>query len=115
MAQRTRIELVDDVDGKVLADGDGETVAFSLDGTAYELDLSRKNADKFRGVFQDYIAAGRRLGARTGRGRARGRSEPTLGYDPKAVRKWAESNKVDISARGRIPRDILERYHAEGN
>lgn len=114
MARRTRIELVDDLDGKVLADGEGETVAFTMDGTNYELDLSRKNADKFRGIFQDYIAAGRRVGARTRRGGSAS-STPTRDYDPKAVRKWAESNKVDIPARGRIPGDILERYRAEGN
>ncbi len=110
MAQRTRVELVDDIDGKVLNDGDGETVVFSLDGISYELDLSKKNADRFRGHFQDFIAAGRRLGGRT-----RATPAPTHGYDPKAVRKWAGSNKVDIPARGRIPRDVLERYRAEGN
>lgn len=113
MAQRTRIELVDDLDGRVLAEGQGETVAFSLDGVNYELDLSRKNADKVRGAFQDYIAAGRRLGRRTRRGSA-GAPTITRDHDPKAVRKWAESNKVDIPARGRIPRDILERYRAAG-
>lgn len=113
MVQRTRIELVDDLDGKVLADGEGETVAFSLDGMAYELDLSRRNADKFRGAFQAYIAAGRRVGSRASRAAAS--ASPYRGYDPKAVRKWAESNKVDIPARGRIPGDILERYRAAGN
>lgn len=114
MAQRTRIELVDDLDGTVLADGQGETVAFSLDGRAYELDLSRANADAFRGLFQDYIAAGRRVGAPRRRV-----GDPAAGVtrydDPTAVRKWAGSNKVDVPARGRIPRAVLERYHAAGN
>ena len=34
MAQRTRIELTDDIDGKVLRNGSGETVSFALDGTS---------------------------------------------------------------------------------
>jgi Lsr2 len=114
MAQRTRIELVDDTDGKVLRDGEGETVSFALDGTTYEIDLSTRNADKFRSLFQDYIAAGRRVGAgRTQRGVSS--STSTRDYDPQAVRKWAASNKVNVPARGRIPREVLERFKAEGN
>lgn len=114
MAQRTRVDLVDDTDGKVLKDGDGETIGFSLDGNAYEIDVSCRNADTFRGVFQDYIAAGRRVGG--GRSPRGGTSSTTTrDYDPKAVRKWAASNKVDAPARGRIPREVLERFKAEGN
>jgi len=113
MAQRTRIELVDDLDGKVLREGAGETVSFALDGTSYEIDVSKKNAEKVRGAFQDYIAAGRKVGSRPPRrGTVR---TATRGYDPKAVRKWAASNKVDVPARGRIPGEVLERYKAEGN
>jgi hypothetical protein len=61
-------------------------------------------------VFQDYIAAGRKAGRAP-----RGASTATRDYDPKAVRKWAASNKVDVLARGRIPREVLERFRAEGN
>jgi len=112
MAQRTRVELVDDLNGKVLKEGAGETVSFALDGTSYEIDLSTKNAGNFRGIFSDYIAAGRPT-VQTRRG-----TQPatrTRDYDPKAVRKWAESNKVEVSARGRIPRDVLERFRVAGN
>jgi hypothetical protein len=115
MAQRTRIELVDDIDGTVLEDGEGETVTFSLQGSSYEIDLSRSNAGALRGHLQPYIAAGRKTGgSRAGRSAGAGPSN-TKNYDPKAVRKWAESNGVDVPARGRIPADILERYKAEGN
>ena len=114
MAQRTRIEFVDDLDGKTLREGAGETVSFALDGTSYEIDVSKKNAEKVRGAFQDYIAAGRKVGSRPTR-RGTARAAATRGYDPKAVRKWAASNKVDVPARGRIPGDVLERYKAEGN
>jgi len=114
MAQRTRVELVDDIDGKVLKSGAGETVSFALDGTHYEIDLSKRNADKFRGLFQEYIAAGRRAAGARGRRGSAGASR-TRDYDPKAVRKWAASNKVDLPARGRIPGDVLEQYKAAGN
>jgi hypothetical protein len=114
MAQRTRIELVDDLDGTVLDQGEGETVTFSLSGSTYEIDLSRSNADALRSVLQPYMAAGRRLGGSRG-GRGSGTGASYRDYDPKAVRTWAESNRVDVPARGRIPADILERYKAEGN
>ena len=40
MAQKVQVLLVDDLDG---GEAD-ETVAFSLDGVAYEIDLSTNNA-----------------------------------------------------------------------
>ena len=110
MAQRRLVELVDDMDGTVLARGDAETVRFSIDGTAYELDLSKRNASKLRKSLEPYIAAGRRVSRSAGRGQTRDRD-----YDPKAVRKWAESNKVAIPARGRIPAGVLEQYRGAGN
>lgn len=114
MAQRTRIELVDDLDGTVFEPGEGETITFSLSGVTYEIDLSRSNAEALRSALQPYITVGRRTGGGRGR-RGAGTGAGTRGYDPKAVRKWAESNGVDVPARGRIPADILERYKAEGN
>ena len=43
MARRIVHQLVDDVDGTVLEVGEGETVLFSLDGVAYEIDVSDEN------------------------------------------------------------------------
>lgn len=40
MARRIVHQLVDDLDGTVLAPREGETVLFSIDGTAYEIDLT---------------------------------------------------------------------------
>ncbi|MEU0092949.1 Lsr2 family protein, partial [Kribbella sp. NPDC006257] len=44
MAQRVQVVLEDDLDGGK-AD---ETVTFGLDGSTYEIDLSKKNAAKLR-------------------------------------------------------------------
>ena len=38
MARKIVHQLVDDLDGTVLEVGSGETILFSLDGTAYEID-----------------------------------------------------------------------------
>ena len=45
MAQRVVVELTDDLDGKPIPDGKGETVRFALDRQQYETDLGKKNAE----------------------------------------------------------------------
>ena len=51
MAQRVQVVLEDDLDGGK-AD---ETVTFGLDGTTYEIDLSKKNAAKLRDALSGYV------------------------------------------------------------
>ena len=48
MARRIVHQFVDDLDGTVLEVGSGETVLFSLDGSAYEIDLTDDNAAALR-------------------------------------------------------------------
>lgn len=104
MAQKVQVILLDDMDGGQ-AD---ETVSFSLDGVAYEIDLSKKNAAAFRDVLAPYVGSARKATSRRGRGRT-GRSGRT---DTTAVREWARSQGLKVSDRGRIPTDILEQYEA---
>src|SRR5262249_15464719 len=56
MAQRVTIEMMDDLDGSQ-AD---ETVRFAVDGNAYEIDLSQKNAAEIRRTFDRYIEHARK-------------------------------------------------------
>ncbi|WP_422652881.1 Lsr2 dimerization domain-containing protein [Arsenicicoccus sp. UBA7492] len=49
MVQRIHIVLEDDLDGGAAE----ETVQFSLDGVAYEIDLSTKNAEALRSALRD--------------------------------------------------------------
>ena len=107
MAQKVQVILLDDLDGGS-AD---ETVSFSLDGVAYEIDVSKANAAKLRDAFAPFVASARRAGGRRGRrGPASGgRSGRT---DTSAVRDWARGQGLKVSDRGRIPSDILEKYEA---
>jgi hypothetical protein len=41
MARKVTVSLIDDVDGKTVAD---ETVEFAVDGVSYQIDLSSTNA-----------------------------------------------------------------------
>ena len=121
MAQRTIVQLTDDLDGKPIPDGKGETIRFGLDRTDYEIDLTDKNAKALRDTVSKYVAAARRTGSGArgagtrrgtgGRGSAgRGGSEASRDYDPKAVRAWAESQGIEVSQRGRVPADLIAKF-----
>jgi hypothetical protein len=58
MAQKVTVELEDDLDGGP-AD---ETVRFGFDGSDYEIDLSNRNAAKFRRQLEPFIDHARRAG-----------------------------------------------------
>jgi nucleoid-associated protein Lsr2 len=112
MARRTVIQLTDDLDGKPIPDGKGETIRFSLDRRDYEIDLGEKNAKVLRDALSKYVTAARRTtGARRGRASA-GRSSAggTQSYDPKAVRAWAQTRGIEVSQRGRVPADLVAKF-----
>jgi hypothetical protein len=113
MAKKVTVFLVDDFDGEGPAD---ETVEFSVDGVSYEIDLSTKNAKKFRDDLKQWMDAGRRVG-----GRRRGRPGTPAGKGGRAsidreqsaaIREWARRNGHKVSTRGRIPADVIEAFHA---
>lgn len=117
MTRRIVHQLVDDLDGTVLEVGSGETVLFSLDGTAYEIDLTDENAAALRDALGPFISAGRSVSARGGsvpapRG-STGRAQKRTGQrDYAPVRAWAAQNGYTLSERGRIPAAVLEAYDA---
>lgn len=114
MARKVSETLVDDIDGGKAA----ETVKFGIDGIDYEIDLSKKNADKLRSSLVSYVSASRKLVRTSGRGR-RPRTvvqrRVDVAADPRAVRAWAKSNKIAVPDRGRIPGTVLEAYRAAGH
>lgn len=107
MAQRTKVVIVDDLTGAVLPDGEGQTISFSLDGTSYEIDLSKANADALRSDLKRFVDAGRRVG----RAKSAGRRSSSR-QDTTAVRAWARQNGHELSERGRIPTAVVEAYGA---
>lgn len=109
MAQRVVTALVDDVTGKEIPQGEGETIRFAVNGTQYEIDLDAKNAEKFHKALGFYIDHGRKVG-RTGTVTPLRRSRKNDEVDPAAVRAWAESNGIEVNARGRLRSDVVEQY-----
>jgi hypothetical protein len=113
MAQKVEVRLVDDLDGGQ-AD---ETVTFSLDGTEYEIDLSDEHATALRGEVWKYVQAARRVGKVAGRRATRTTGTTGGGAANRernqAIREWAKANGLDVSDRGRISQEIVDRYDAE--
>ncbi|MFI7587039.1 Lsr2 family protein [Spongisporangium articulatum] len=107
MASNTTVELIDDVDGKAAA----ETVSFGLDGRDFEIDLSEKNAAALRKALDPWVAAGRKTSGR----RTRKPVQVATGVDNRAVRIWAAGNGIELSSRGRIPAEVIDKYRAAGN
>ncbi|MEZ3182173.1 Lsr2 family protein [Streptomyces pimonensis] len=103
MAQKVVVTLFDDIDGSEAT----ETIAFGLDGKSYEIDLNETNARELRAALEPYVDAGRK---RSRSGRAYRQTE--VAPDPAAVRAWAQANRMDVPARGRIPKRVYEAFAA---
>ena len=115
MAKRIIQELVDDLDGTKAA----ETVRFGIDGLQYEIDLSTKNATKIREMLAPYVEKGTKVrpgaalvGGRAGGGRGRAASAVDRDQN-RAIREWALSKGLEVSDRGRIKKEVVDRYNAE--
>jgi hypothetical protein len=107
MAKRKVVTLEDDLDGGP-AD---ETLRFGVDGSEYEIDLSKKNAATLHRLLAPFIARARKAGsgarrpARTAASRRRSAD----------IRAWAKQQGIELSDRGRIPGSVVAKYEAAGD
>jgi hypothetical protein len=106
VAQRTILELVDDLDGGK-AD---ETVTFALDGAEFEIDLSAENAARLRDVLAEFVGHARRVGGRKSRGATVAKTTSNGKPDTQAVREWARSQGETVAERGRVPQALVMRF-----
>jgi nucleoid-associated protein Lsr2 len=110
MAQKTIVELVDDLDGGTAS----ESVAFGIDGVEYAIDLSTENAKRLRDSLSVYVDKARRVGGRKQRVTATHPGGRTGGdkAQNQAIREWARTQGEKISDRGRIPAELVTRFQA---
>lgn len=106
VARKQFVELVDDLDQTVI--DDGGTYSFSLNGKAYEIDLTSDNFAKLREALSPFITAGRRVG----RGSKTSVQRAVTKDDTSVVRAWAQQNGYTVSDRGRIPAEVIAAYRA---
>lgn len=105
--------MTDDIDGGEAT----ETVAFGLDGTSYEIDLSKGNAGKLRDTLSDYVGHARKAGrggatARRGGAAAPRRSNGAAGAGNRTgeIRAWAREQGMKVNERGRLSGEVVAAY-----
>lgn len=106
MGRRYVERYFDDFDGTELTAEEITTVHFSIDGTAYSIDLSESNANAFRAVIEPYIQSAQVIGRRKGRRRR----EPN--YTQADVRRWATEQGIEVASRGRLHNDVIRQFLA---
>ena len=107
MATKTSVIVTDDLDGSENA----STFSFAYQGTAYEIDLGKKNSSNFSNAIRPYVEAARRVPSqrRTTKTSPASRANQT---NRAAVRAWAREQGLKVSERGRISGDIVAQYEA---
>lgn len=112
MAQKISVLLLDDLDGTSEA---ADTITFGLDGMNYEIDLSVEHADEFRDLMAKYVGAARKGQAPSLRARKAGTAPRPNTSEAATIRTWAREQGIPVPERGRLPLDVLERYHSRGS
>ena len=111
MAQCVVVQLTDDLTSAEIPAGRGETIAFSLDGRSYEIDLTTKNATGLRKVLRPYIEAGR-PSTDSFHGAVRRPVRTKVAADNRSVKAWARANGYQVRDRGRIPNAVMAAFDA---
>ena len=101
--KKVMVQVVDDLTGDVIPDGDGRSVTFSFDGESFEIDLSDQHVAQLRDLLAPYIQAARPVGKK--------RAQPSpKSSEVQMIRDWAKANGIEVSDRGRISTSVREAY-----
>ena len=111
MAKKVQTMLVCDLHQEEV-EGE-ETVLFSLEGAAYEIDLCADHAAELHDAFAPFVGASRRADrapAASRRSAGRTSTPSATGRDVPAIREWARKNGHAVSERGRMSATVLAAY-----
>lgn len=113
MAKKTIQIITSDLSGEELEPGQGETIAFSINGVDYSIDLTDAEAEAFRSTFEKYTLVAEKRSSRvssaspsTRKPSGSGRSSEELAH----IRAWANDNGYQVSERGRIKAEIIDAF-----
>lgn len=108
MAERTLVELVDDLDGGKAE----ETIRFAVDGKAFVIDLSKKNAMAMRKALDPYTKAARAAGGTRSNGPKRVMNLRWSKAQYGQARAWALKKGKELPSRGRLSNALMEEWEA---
>jgi hypothetical protein len=109
--KKTVITKIDDLTGKEYEEG--ETITFTFQGRAYEIDLSKRNAADFEKKMARYMENGRKVSTPGRTHRAPKGDGRRVKHDKEyvhTVRTWAKENGFEVSDRGRVPLSVYEAF-----
>jgi hypothetical protein len=108
MAQVVQVLLTDDLTGEEAT----ETVGFSLDGQAYEIDLTAANAEQLREAVSKYKDVARQIHP-TARVRPVRSGSRAPKADTTEARTWLQTTggHPEVKDRGRIPAHLMEEFN----
>ena len=124
MAQKVNVIMVDDLDNH---EGDDVTTCrFGYGRSQHEIDLGTKNREKLEKLLAPYISKARVAGHTVTPARGNGtsaRKASRVTHVPasrtrasrdrgRSIREWAKAQGTPCGDRGRIPREIEEKYDA---
>lgn len=104
MARKEVIQFFDDLDNSPLTQDEVSVIKFSVNGNNYIIDLSVQNAAKFDEALQPFVKVARKD---SGASRKSNNSP-----DPKLIREWAQSQGIEVAARGKLSNEVIEKYLA---
>jgi hypothetical protein len=105
MARKTLVQMIDDVDGSVIKEGQGESIEFGIGGNQYRIDLNLKHANELHEQLAFWIEHAEKI---SGAAPAPARGK----VDLQDIRAWARENGHEVSARGRISQEVQAAYEA---
>jgi Lsr2 len=110
---KTTIEMTCDLPNhrrKLDANEDVESYSFSLNGSAYEIDLCPQH----RKAFEEKLGLFERFGRKVRRGKGRPTRTRTKNHRARTseIRGWAREHGYELADRGRIPMDVVSAYEA---
>lgn len=112
MARKVEVTLIDDIDGGKAA----RTVEFSLDGRSYQIDLGEDNIAALEQALAPFVEKARQVSGARRRGGSRAPAGKTAGdkaaVSATEVRAWAAAEGIEVSSRGRIPREVMDAFLA---
>ncbi|MET0766841.1 MAG: Lsr2 family protein [Aeromicrobium sp.] len=117
MAKKTIEIITSDLSGEELDRGKGRTVLFSVDDSAYSIDLTDAEAEEFHATLRKYTSVASRRSSRPAQSRksngssGSGRTTEELAH----IRAWAKEHGHQVSERGRIKGEVIEAFDQANN
>ena len=109
MAKETKVIIRDDLDGTE----DAKSYKFGWGDDQYEIDLSDDNAKELQDFLGRYINAAAKVTSRLPRsGGAPASKSSSNKEELQKIRAWAQEQGLNVSPRGRISGEVVEKYRA---